>query len=251
MRLGALLGPVSEPGNARFLAEQARAYSDQGYDSLWMAQAVGRGFLLTDPFVALSVAATVADGVELGTAVLQLPLYHPADLAHRIFSLRQIAGDRLIIGLGAGSTRQDFDAYGRPYEERFRAFDTSLQTLREYLTTGASGSSSLSPWRSLLDSTPLFFGSWGKGVARAAREFDGWIASGHYRTVDEVCAALARYREFGGGRAVVSTIQIPAGADLGELGEKLARYAQAGFDDAVVMILPGGPAPEAVRKLVS
>ncbi len=251
MRLGALLGPVPDPDNARFLAEQARAYADQGYDSLWMAQAVGRGFLLTDPFIALSVAATVAERVELGTAVLQLPLYHPADLAHRIFSLRQIAGDRLIIGLGAGSTRQDFDAYGRAYEERFRAFDTSLQTLREYLATGASVDSSLSPWRSLLGATPLFFGSWGKGVARAAHDFDGWIASGHYRTVDEVCAALARYRGFGGGRAVVSTIQVPAGADLGELGDKLARYAEAGFDDAVVMILPGGPSAEAVRRLVS
>lgn len=251
MRLGALLGPVPDPHNSRFLADQARAYADQGYDSLWMAQAVGRGFLLTDPFAALSVAATVSEGVELGTAVLQLPLYHPADLAHRIFSLRQIAGDRLIIGLGAGSTRQDFDAYGRNYDERFRTFDTSLETLREFLATGTSGETALSPWRSLLGTTSLFFGSWGKGVARAARDFDGWIASGHYRTVEEVCAALARYRGFGGGRAVVSTIQVPAGADLGALAEKLARYAEAGFDDAVVMILPGGPSPEAVRKLVT
>jgi len=49
---------------------------------------------------------------------------------------------------------------------------------------------------------------------------------------------------------VVSTIQLPPGTDLGELKAKLDRFAEAGFDDAVVMILPGGPSPESVRQLV-
>ena len=98
--------------------------------------------------------------------------------------------------------------------------------------------------------SPLFLGSWGRGVERAAKEFDGWIASAHYRTVEQVIAALGRYRDAGGGRAVVSTIQLPAGTDLGELHDRLARFAEAGFDDAVVSILPGGPQPGAVRRLV-
>ncbi|MFU8814404.1 MAG: hypothetical protein ACNA7W_03600 [Pseudomonadales bacterium] len=75
-------------------------------------------------------------------------------------------------------------------------------------------------------------------------------ASAHYRTVDEVCAAIARYRQCGGGRCVISTIQVSAGTDLGELRDKLDRFAEAGFDDAVVMILPGGPAPAVVRAMV-
>ena len=49
---------------------------------------------------------------------------------------------------------------------------------------------------------------------------------------------------------MVSTIQLPAGTDLGDLRDRLARFAEAGFDDAVVLILPGGPAPDAVRRLV-
>ena len=62
--------------------------------------------------------------------------------------------------------------------------------------------------------------------------------------------ALGRYRQAGGSRAVVSTIQLPAGTDLGELRDRLARFAEAGFDDAVVLILPSGPPPDAVRRLL-
>ena len=38
--------------------------------------------------------------------------------------------------------------------------------------------------------------------------------------------------------------------DLGRTGEALQRYAEAGFDDAVVLIAPGGPDPGRVRALV-
>lgn len=250
MRLGALLGPVTGNSPADFLAEQARRYAGEGYDSLWSAQALGRGFMLPDPFVALSVAATAAPGVDLGTAVVQAPLYQPMDLAHRIFSLQQVCGDRLVIGLGAGSTADDFRAFSRSFETRFEDFPRLVDSLREILRTGRSADGALSPWPSVQGGPPLFLGSWGRGVARAAREFDGWIASAHYRTPAQVIAALGRYRAAGGIRAVVSTIQLPAGTDLGELRERLGKFAEAGFDDAVVMIPPGGPAPDTVRRLV-
>ena len=121
MRLGALLGPIVDPTQTQALAEQARTFAGEGFDSLWSAQAIGRGFMFTDPFVALTVAATVAEQVEIGTAVLQVPLYQSIDLAHRVFSLQQICGDRFIFGVGAGSTANDFTALGRDYE-RFVAW---------------------------------------------------------------------------------------------------------------------------------
>lgn len=84
----------------------------------------------------------------------------------------------------------------------------------------------------------------------AASEFDGWIASAHYRTVDEIEVGIQRYRDAGGQRAIVSTIQVSGQTDLGELRDELVRFDEAGFDDAVVMILPGGREPATVRKLV-
>jgi alkanesulfonate monooxygenase SsuD/methylene tetrahydromethanopterin reductase-like flavin-dependent oxidoreductase (luciferase family) len=251
MRLGALLGPVVDAGDAKCLADQAKMFAGEGYTSLWSAQAIGRGFMVTDPFVALAAAAAVTDGVELGTAVLQVPLYHPMDLAHRVFSLQQLSGNRFIFGVGAGSTESDFNAYGREFTSRFSDFNASLEVLRQIFTSGGIGDNQLSPWPQIEGGPPIYYGTWGKGVVRAANEFDGWIASGHYRSVDEVCAALEKYRAAGGGRAIVSTLQVGADTDLGEFGDKLQRFAAAGFDDAVVMLLPGAPSPAEIRKLVA
>jgi len=251
MRLGALLGPVVDASIADTLARQARTYVDEGFESLWSAQAIGRGFMITDPFIALSVAAAVTDKVELGTAVLQVPLYHPADIAYRVFSLMQICGNRLILGVGAGSTASDFAAFERPYESRFKDFTASIARLKTLFASGGADGVNLSPWPAVQGGPPLFLGSWGNGVERAAREFDGWTASAHYRTPAEVIAALQRYRAAGGGRAIVSTIQLNRDTDLGELRDRLARFADAGFDDAVVMFMPGAPAPRDVRALVS
>ncbi len=250
MRLGALLGPVANPTQGQLLADQAKALADAGYTSLWSAQAIGRGFMVTDPFIALTVAATAVPGIEVGTAVLQVPLYHPMDLAHRAFSLQQVSGNRFVFGVGAGSTANDFQAYERNFASRFGDFDTSLERLRTIFATGGEGDRQLSPWPPLQGGPPLFYGTWGKGVARAATEFDGWVASGMKRSVDEVCEALDRYRAAGGGRAIVSTIQVFAETDLDELARKLQRWAEAGFDDAVVMLLPGAPSPEVIRKLL-
>ncbi len=250
MRIGALLGPILDPGQGNALAEQARLLAGEGFTSLWSAQAVGRGFMMTDPLIALTVAASVTDDVEVGTAVLQIPLYDPMDLANRVFSLQQIAGGRFIFGIGAGSTAADYAVHSRDYEQRFQAFETSLAALREIFATGGRGDASLSPWPSVAGGPPVFYGTWGKGVARAASEFDGWIASGMHRTPEQVAAAAARYDAAGGGRSIVSTIQVSGQTDLGELKEALSVYAAAGFDDAVVMLLPGAPAAAEVRKLV-
>ena len=250
MRLGALLGPVTGESAPDRLAEQARTYAGEGFESLWSAHALGRGFMLTEPFIALSVAATAAENVEVGTAVLQAPLYHPVDLALRIFSLHQICGERLVIGLGVGSAQSDFAALDRPFASRFDDFSSMVGVLREILRTGQHQGADVTPWPAVRGGPPLYLGTWGKGVERAAADFDGWIASAHYRTADQVIAALNRYRQAGGGRAVVSTIQLPPGTDLGELKAKLDRFAEAGFDDAVVLILPGGPSPKLVRQLV-
>ncbi len=88
------------------------------------------------------------------------------------------------------------------------------------------------------------------GPVADASVADTLAASPHYRAPDEVTAALQRYRGLGGGRAIVSTIVLAADTDLGELNDRLGKFADAGFDDAVVMFMPGAPSPADVRALV-
>ena len=250
MRLGALLGPILVPEKTTTLAEQARMLEAVGFQSLWSAQATGRGFMITDPFITLSVAASVTTRCELGTAVVQAPLYAAADLAHRAISLAQLSGDRLLLDIGAGSTEADFKAFERDFTQRFRRFNVMVPALRDYLRDGNSGEVKLSPWPAVRGRVPLLLGSWGAGVDTAATQFDGWIASGHYRKPPEIHAALDRYRAAGGKRAIVSTLILNDKTDLGQLRDLLQGFASAGFDDAVVMFQPGAPHPDRVRALV-
>ena len=250
MKLGVLLAPVNDPNDPKWIAEQAIAFEALGYHSLWTAQAMGRGFMMTDPLLTLATAAAVTRTIRLGTAVLQLPLYTPLELAHRIFSLQQLCGPRLILGLGAGSTAADFKISGRSFETRFSDFRSQFKQLKSVLETGQAGDSDLSPWPDLLGGPALYFGSWGNGVEMAARHFDGWIASAHYRHTEEILTAHARYRAFGGEKAVVSTLQLTQETDLGALRAQLWSFSEAGFDETAVMFLPGGPKPEDVAQLL-
>ena len=247
MRLGAVLAPFSPAQQERPLADRARRYEDAGFTSLWAASSIGRGVFMIDPFVALSVAATVTRNVELGTGIIQVPLHHPVELAHRVLSLVEVCGDRLILGVGAGSSEPDFAALGRDYTKRLDTLYRNLAPLRGLLRTGEWGEISLNPIPR--PSPPIFYGTWGSDIERAAREFDGWIASARFQQAERLETRLKRYRAAGGRRAVVTTIIVNPDSDLGKLRARLQQYADYGFDDAVIMFMPGAPDPERVRAL--
>lgn len=67
----------------------------------------------------------------------------------------------------------------------------------------------------------------GADDATAARDFDGWLASGYRSTPDQIMAAHERYRAAGGQRAIVCAIPLDSRDDLGPTGEVLRRYARA------------------------
>jgi alkanesulfonate monooxygenase SsuD/methylene tetrahydromethanopterin reductase-like flavin-dependent oxidoreductase (luciferase family) len=249
MRLGATLAYLS-PAPPIAVAEWAKRLVGAGFESLWTPQVIGRGFLVPDPFVTLAVAATATEHVELGTATVQVPLHHPADLAHRVLSLMSVCGDRLTLGVSPGSTDVDYATFDRDYATRFRIFDENLARLRVLLAHGRDERADLAPAPRVIGGPPLLLGSWGANVERAARDFDGWLASAYRRTTEEIIAVHERYRAAGGRRAIVCAIVLSGRDDLGPTGELLQRYAEAGFDDAVVLIGPEGPDPELVRALL-
>ena len=158
MRLGATLTHLS-PGPPVAIAERARRLVDAGFESLWTPEVIGRGYLVPDPFVTLAVAATATDGVEVGTATVQVPLHHPADLAHRILSLASVCGDRLTLGVSPGSTDLDYAAFDRDYGARFRTFDENLARLRFLLGRGRDEQADLAPVDETTRTPPLLLGS--------------------------------------------------------------------------------------------
>jgi alkanesulfonate monooxygenase SsuD/methylene tetrahydromethanopterin reductase-like flavin-dependent oxidoreductase (luciferase family) len=249
MRLGASLVHLSD-GPPFAVARWADRLVTAGFESLWTPCIIGRGSLVPDPFVTLAAAATATQDVELGTATVQVPLFHPADLAYRVLSLMSVCGGRLTLGVSPGSTETDFATLDRDYTTRFATFHRNTDRLRVLLAQGRDEHAVLTSAPPAGGRPALLLGSWGANVERAARDFDGWLASGYRRTPDQIIAAHERYRAAGGRRAIVCAIPLDSRDDLEPTAEVLRRYAQAGFDDAVVLIGPGGPDPEEVRALL-
>lgn len=88
-----------------------------------------------DPLLALSVAASVAPSVALGTSVLVAPLRHPVHLAKQVASLDFLSGGRVILGLGAGWMAEEFALLGVPFERR-GARTAEMVALMRALWTG-------------------------------------------------------------------------------------------------------------------
>jgi alkanesulfonate monooxygenase SsuD/methylene tetrahydromethanopterin reductase-like flavin-dependent oxidoreductase (luciferase family) len=239
MRLGAALpvfGFAGRPVDSRHFAEASQRIERLGYASIWVFDAVGRGFILPDPLMGLMLAATVTERVELGTGVLQLPIRKTTELAHRILTLYLVAGDRLLLGVGPGSTEDDFRAFGGDYEARMARFAEQLPKLRELLRSGKHGETDLTPWAATSGGPPIFYGAWrGSWVERAAREADGWIASAMHNDDATLADAIARFRDAGGKRAVVTNVQV--GPEIGPALERLLHLRELGFDDAVALDL--------------
>jgi len=255
MRLGVIMARSHSDGSpltGPALIAGARQVERAGFDSLWCFDAIGRGFILPDPLIALSVAATATERLTLGTCILQLPLRRPVELAHRILTASLVCGDRLLLGVGAGSTKADFDAVGLDYGARMQEFADTLAVMRRLWSGERVGAADLTPWPSTLGGPKLLIGSWSgkQWIPRAAKDFDGWIASAAKTSFATLADGIQRYRAAGGARAIVTNIAVDLGAPTTDLSddepfhlrcaprdaaERLSRLAALGFDDAILV----------------
>lgn len=150
MRLGINVPTRNADGTAptaELVQQRAREIEEAGFDGIWIGDTVHRGTHVSpDPLLWLLTAALATRRVELGVAVLQLPLRQPYELAQRLATMNVLTGGRFTLGVGAGSTRADFAANDIDYENRFKLLGKYLPIIRG-LTHGAQvGSASLAPW---------------------------------------------------------------------------------------------------------
>ncbi|MDQ7842179.1 MAG: LLM class flavin-dependent oxidoreductase [Armatimonadota bacterium] len=95
-------GPVEE-----FLAF-ARAGYDLGFRRLWIPDQT----YYADPFVLLAQVAREVPQLELGLAVTNPYTRHPVQIARAAATVAEVAGGRLLLGLGAGNRKHLIDRLG-------------------------------------------------------------------------------------------------------------------------------------------
>src|SRR6202035_2283324 len=96
MRLSVVtfLRPGTEPRDRPLgrIVDYARRIEKRGFPGIWVTDSLGRGRPTLDPLVALGVLSAATERVELGTAVLQVSLRNPIELAHRVQSVQAVSG---------------------------------------------------------------------------------------------------------------------------------------------------------------
>ena len=129
-------GPGTDPG---VLREWGRLVEGLGFDLLMMSDhvvvtpdvAVRYPEPFFEPFTTLSWLAGITTRVRLGTTVIVLPYRHPLLVARMAANLNELSGGRLVLGVGVGGARQEFEALGVPFGDRGRLTNECLATLRE------------------------------------------------------------------------------------------------------------------------
>jgi alkanesulfonate monooxygenase SsuD/methylene tetrahydromethanopterin reductase-like flavin-dependent oxidoreductase (luciferase family) len=253
MRLGINLPYRRADGNAPDATEimaRSRLIEEIGFDGIWIGDTVGRwDFAGLDTLEWLVAAACGTQRIELGTAVMQLPLRAPVEFAQRLMTLRALSGGRFIAGIGSGSTPKDFEAVDVDFEQRFKLLREGASLIKRLLNGETVDGKAINPWPNVRGGPPIVMGAWGSGrwVKRAAEEYDGWMASGFNTSFNALAEGIKRYREAGGtGRTLVATVNVNLKAAYEpldasgrfnlncppqEAAERLAKVAEMGFDD--------------------
>ncbi|MFF3978394.1 LLM class F420-dependent oxidoreductase [Streptomyces sp. NPDC001828] len=182
------------------LAEIARAADRSGFAYLASCDHVGvprrlAGPMSTiwyDPVATLSFLAGITDRVLLMSHVAVVGLRHPLVTAKQYATLDHLSGGRLILGVGAGHVREEFEAVGADFEGRGPVLDETIDALRAAL--GPEEYPSFRGERFAFEGlgqrprpaqrhVPVWVGgSSPAAVRRAALRGDGWLPQGDPRS---------------------------------------------------------------------
>jgi probable F420-dependent oxidoreductase len=254
----------------------ARAAEESGFDSIW----VGDHYLYRDdgrpergPWEAwslLAALAAVTERVRLGPLVACLAFHRPAVLAKVATTVDEVSGGRLVLGVGAGWNRTEFDAFGIPFDDRAARFEEAFEIVRRLLA--GERVTFEGRWHRTSDGVllprprrrpELMIGSTGRRVLAAALPhvdawntwFDRFGNTAHgfaalTREIDAACeragrdpASLARsacvlVRREGAGERPLDEGVAPLEGDAERVGAGLRAFAEAGTDEVIVVCDP-------------
>jgi probable F420-dependent oxidoreductase len=145
MKIGLIL-PIGDPSVLRSpdtwapIREMALAAEASGLDSVWCADhlvtrhsGLRRDDGPHESWTTLAAVAAMTRRVELGPLVLCVPFRNPALTAKMATTLDEISAGRLILGLGCGWQRSEFDAFGYEFDHRVSQFDEAIRIIRPLL----------------------------------------------------------------------------------------------------------------------
>jgi probable F420-dependent oxidoreductase len=277
MRIGIQLPEVERAVRWPEYLAMAQAAEESGFDSIWLGDHLlyrGDGRPERAPWEAwtlLSALAAATGRVRLGPLVACAGFHPPGLLAKMAATVDEVSGGRFVLGVGAGWNEAEFRAFGIPYDHRVSRFEESFTIVRGLLA-GERVTLAGRYWQAddavLLPPparrTPLMIGSNGPRVLRITLPYaDAWntwyedygnSAEGFAALNDRISAAAREAGREPGAitRSACALVMLDRGAGerpstpaapalegtAAQLAERLRELAQAGADEAILVVSP-------------
>jgi probable F420-dependent oxidoreductase len=146
-------------------------------------EAARRGSRYWDPLATFGYASARTRQIRFATMTLVLGYHHPLAIVKRYGTLDHVSGGRVILGVGVGSLKEEFDLLGAPFEDRGARGDDALRALRAALASNepaydgefySFGGLTVDPC-ALQPHMPIWIGGRTKrSLRRAVTLADGW-----------------------------------------------------------------------------
>jgi probable F420-dependent oxidoreductase len=244
MKYGIAIRNMGPQSTRKTIRECARIAEQAGFDALFVSdhlcippdQTEGSGGRYLDVLGTLAYLAGATERIRLGISVLVLP-YRPAVYtAKLVATIQELSAERMILGIGSGWMRPEFDALGVDFKQRGALTTETLRIIRHLFTHEAQA------YQGELVSFPAFVfkprpkcppiwigGNGANAIARVMEFGDGWHPM--LRAAD-LKAAVAQVKNQAEARGK-SNLEIVARSgfaldDLDKSRRRMAEYQEAG-----------------------
>jgi alkanesulfonate monooxygenase SsuD/methylene tetrahydromethanopterin reductase-like flavin-dependent oxidoreductase (luciferase family) len=110
-----------------------------GFDSVWTTEHHFTDYMLIpDPLQFLTWMAARTERVQLGTMVVVLPWHDPLRVAENVLVLDHLSNGRVILGLGRGAAKVEFEGFGKAMDSSREQFVEGAELLLRALETGVA-----------------------------------------------------------------------------------------------------------------
>ncbi|MBD2857736.1 TIGR03619 family F420-dependent LLM class oxidoreductase [Spongiibacter sp. KMU-158] len=257
----------------------ARMVEQAGFESLWMGEHShiprcrttaypGGGELpepykkMRDPYIALMAAATATTTLKLGTGISLLMEREIISQAKTISTLDQLCGGRLLLGVGVGWNKEEFENSNTaiPWNKRYRGLEEVVSATRRMFSDEAPEFHGefidfdpiwFEPKPIQAGGPPVLMGAMGpKGIEHAARWADGWMPAdiALLNIEEDIARFKAQVASFGRDPEQVD-ITVVAMSEINR--DLLLRYRDAGVGRTIIGVgVDNWDRPEVIEPLI-